>query len=348
MTCGLLARCARDQGCLLSETNLTASFAGNHAEPVLVAAIARRRGLPNSGTWTVKGTKPRNLPFLADPDCTHARQITDVCVPISRLAEFVSRSDVLVEQSGLVAPIVAHIGDGNVHRAILWKGAPGETEPPRAVEKLAKQLVELAQELEGTCAGEHGIGCGFLRRTLLYRSALTHCSQLDQAQVPASRARRRDFGPDADRQARTRSAEPVEPGQGPLRRRRECVDFSHPHSLLYGVLFIKDVLQEKLIMCSRSGESESGTRRAPPRSPCTAPPNSWQLQRGQRLPTADGTGPDWRHCDPTRCPRTPAHATGDQLERETDDRRPPPETTAHRASYEADIDQRAVQRTLEW
>lgn len=65
----------------------------------------------------------------------------------------------LVADSGLVAPIVAHVGDGNVHRAILWKGSPGETEPPRPVERLAKQLVELAQELEGTCAGEHGIGC---------------------------------------------------------------------------------------------------------------------------------------------------------------------------------------------
>ena len=64
-----------------------------------------------------------------------------------------------------MAPIVAHIGDGNVHRAILWKGAPGETEPPKAVEKLGKQLVELAQELEGTCAGEHGIGWVFLRNS---------------------------------------------------------------------------------------------------------------------------------------------------------------------------------------
>ncbi|BGP56170.1 D-lactate ferricytochrome c oxidoreductase [Rhodotorula sphaerocarpa] len=87
-----------------------------------------------------------------------ARKITDVCVPISRLAEFVDRSETLVVASGLVAPIVAHIGDGNVHRAILWKGTPGETEPPETVARLAKQLVELAQELEGTCAGEHGVG----------------------------------------------------------------------------------------------------------------------------------------------------------------------------------------------
>lgn len=85
-------------------------------------------------------------------------QITDVCVPISRLAEFVDRSEVLVHDSGCIAPIVAHIGDGNVHRAILWRGKEGETTRPREVETLAKKLVELALELEGTCAGEHGIG----------------------------------------------------------------------------------------------------------------------------------------------------------------------------------------------
>ncbi|GAA5966520.1 hypothetical protein JCM8115_002704 [Rhodotorula mucilaginosa] len=110
----------------------------------------------NDDLWTARKSQYWSQQLLVGEGCRTL--ITDVCVPISRLAEFVSRSDVLVEQSGLVAPIVAHIGDGNVHRAILWKGAPGETEPPRAVEKLAKQLVELAQELEGTCAGEHGIG----------------------------------------------------------------------------------------------------------------------------------------------------------------------------------------------
>lgn len=47
----------------------------------------------------------------------------------------------------------------DVHRAILWKGAERETERPKEVEHLAKALVKLALELEGTCAGEHGIGC---------------------------------------------------------------------------------------------------------------------------------------------------------------------------------------------
>jgi D-lactate dehydrogenase (cytochrome) len=80
--------------------------------------------------------------------------LTDICVPISRLAEFVERSEVDVAESGLLAPIVAHIGDGNVHRAVLYKLKAGEVEAPPEVAKLASKLSKLAIELEGTCAGE--------------------------------------------------------------------------------------------------------------------------------------------------------------------------------------------------
>ncbi|KAL8290401.1 hypothetical protein RQP46_002659 [Phenoliferia psychrophenolica] len=95
--------------------------------------------------------------------------ITDVCVPISRLAEFVDRSELDVLASGLLAPIVAHIGDGNVHRAILFLPTPGATTIPPAVLSLASRLSNLAISLEGTCAGEHGIGTTkrkFLRKEL--------------------------------------------------------------------------------------------------------------------------------------------------------------------------------------
>lgn len=97
-------------------------------------------------------------------------QITDICVPLSRVAEFVDRSDVFVRDSGLLAPVVAHIGDGNIHRAILFKNNSADsTVPPHEVEALAKKLALLAIELEGTCSGEHGIGLtkrGYLRREL--------------------------------------------------------------------------------------------------------------------------------------------------------------------------------------
>ncbi|KAK4057226.1 D-lactate ferricytochrome c oxidoreductase [Microbotryomycetes sp. JL221] len=95
--------------------------------------------------------------------------ITDICVPISNLAEFVCKSDEFVKTSGLYAPIVAHIGDGNVHRAILYKADSGTNSAPAAVATLASQLSTLAIELEGTCAGEHGIGTSkrkYLRKEL--------------------------------------------------------------------------------------------------------------------------------------------------------------------------------------
>ncbi|GAA5836667.1 hypothetical protein JCM11251_002691 [Rhodosporidiobolus azoricus] len=133
---------------------------------VKVAEIVRRNGgkeltiarneKENEKLWNARKSQYWSQQLLIGEGCRTL--ITDVCVPISRLAEFVSKSDIYVRESGLVAPIVAHIGDGNVHRAILWKGAPGETAAPSAVEALAKKLVKLAQSLEGTCAGEHGIG----------------------------------------------------------------------------------------------------------------------------------------------------------------------------------------------
>ncbi|GAA6009336.1 hypothetical protein JCM10207_004354 [Rhodosporidiobolus poonsookiae] len=110
----------------------------------------------NEKLWNARKSQYWSQQLLVGEGCRTL--ITDVCVPISRLAEFVATSEAYVQESGLIAPIVAHIGDGNVHRAILWKGVPGETTAPAPVQTLAKKLVKLAQSLEGTCAGEHGIG----------------------------------------------------------------------------------------------------------------------------------------------------------------------------------------------
>ncbi|TNY19410.1 FAD linked oxidase [Rhodotorula diobovata] len=153
------------------------SEAVNRASLEAVATIVKRAGArelkiakdekENDELWKARKSQYWSQQLLIGKGCRTL--ITDVCVPISRLAEFVARSEVLVQRSGLVAPIVAHIGDGNVHRAILWKGKEGEVERPKEVELLAKALVKLALELEGTCAGEHGIGLTkrkYLRREL--------------------------------------------------------------------------------------------------------------------------------------------------------------------------------------
>ena len=92
---------------------------------------------------------------------------TDVCVPISRLAECIAAAQGRAEAEGLVAPIVGHAGDGNFHMLLLVDGESAE-ERGRA-ERFTGWLNELAIGMAGTCTGEHGIGQGkrrYLEREL--------------------------------------------------------------------------------------------------------------------------------------------------------------------------------------
>lgn len=84
--------------------------------------------------------------------------ITDVCVPVSRLAECLVDTKQDIAQSGLIAPIVGHVGDGNFHTLILIDpDSPGEIARATA---LHERMVMRALALDGTCTGEHGIGNG--------------------------------------------------------------------------------------------------------------------------------------------------------------------------------------------
>ncbi|OIQ31850.1 MAG: FAD-binding oxidoreductase [Alphaproteobacteria bacterium MedPE-SWcel] len=92
---------------------------------------------------------------------------TDVCVPISRLADCVSTARAKAEEMGLLAPIVGHVGDGNFHALLLIDMESAE-ERSKA-EAYVSWLNELAISMEGTCTGEHGIGQGkrpYLQREL--------------------------------------------------------------------------------------------------------------------------------------------------------------------------------------
>jgi D-lactate dehydrogenase (cytochrome) len=79
---------------------------------------------------------------------------TDACVPISRLTECVLETRADVAASGLVAPIVGHVGDGNFHLVVLFDP---QTERDKA-EALARKVSARAIAMGGTCTGEHGIG----------------------------------------------------------------------------------------------------------------------------------------------------------------------------------------------
>ena len=86
---------------------------------------------------------------------------TDVCVPISRLAECVTQSQRDLKESRLVAPIVGHVGDGNFHMLLLIDhNDAGEVDRAKA---FLERLVDRALAMDGTCTGEHGIGQGKMR-----------------------------------------------------------------------------------------------------------------------------------------------------------------------------------------
>ena len=84
--------------------------------------------------------------------------ITDVCVPISKLAVCLLETRRDIEASGLIVPIVGHVGDGNFHLLILVDPTD-QAEIGRAW-KLNERTVERALALGGTCTGEHGVGHG--------------------------------------------------------------------------------------------------------------------------------------------------------------------------------------------
>jgi D-lactate dehydrogenase (cytochrome) len=83
---------------------------------------------------------------------------TDVCVPISRLAECVLETKRDIDRMGLIAPVLGHVGDGNFHVALLVM--MDDPEEVRTAEKFVERLVERSLAMEGTCTGEHGVGEG--------------------------------------------------------------------------------------------------------------------------------------------------------------------------------------------
>ncbi len=84
--------------------------------------------------------------------------VTDVCVPISRLAECITETTADLEKSPLIATIVGHVGDGNFHVVLLVD--PDQAEEIAEAERFNERLVMRALAMDGTCTGEHGIGHG--------------------------------------------------------------------------------------------------------------------------------------------------------------------------------------------
>jgi D-lactate dehydrogenase (cytochrome) len=97
--------------------------------------------------WAVKSAWPGKDTFA-----------TDICVPISRLAECVVETQADIKSLGLIAPIAGHAGDGNFHtQPMVDRASPKDM---AAVETFMERLTARAIRMEGTCTGEHGIGQG--------------------------------------------------------------------------------------------------------------------------------------------------------------------------------------------
>ncbi len=94
---------------------------------------------------------------------------TDVCVPISRLAECVTATQREIAELNLVAPILGHVGDGNFHLSLLVDLA--DDDEVRRAHLLMERLVELALSMDGTCTGEHGVGQGKMKYLLAEHGA---------------------------------------------------------------------------------------------------------------------------------------------------------------------------------
>ncbi|MBL8422680.1 MAG: 2-hydroxy-acid oxidase, partial [Candidatus Accumulibacter phosphatis] len=86
---------------------------------------------------------------------------TDVCVPISRLAECIQRTNEDIAQVAIPIALFGHVGDGNFHLVVLVD--PANPQDMQEAEWINERVVERALQMSGTCTGEHGIGIGKTR-----------------------------------------------------------------------------------------------------------------------------------------------------------------------------------------
>jgi D-lactate dehydrogenase (cytochrome) len=133
----------------------------------MVQALAADHGGANF-SWTTNPEERKKL-WQARHDAAYANKAlrvgaqvwaTDVCVPISRLAECIVETQKDIAASFLPAPIVGHVGDGNFHLTLVLK--PEDPKEVAEAERLNDRLVKRALAMEGTCTGEHGVGYGKL------------------------------------------------------------------------------------------------------------------------------------------------------------------------------------------
>ncbi len=142
--------------------------AGTQEQSKMFGAIAEEWGAGNFN-WATK-TEERNHLWQARHDSFYAAKAmypgleafaTDVCVPISRLAECVAAARAELDKRSMVGPIVGHVGDGNFHVQVFVDTS--KPDDMAKCEEFLEALVLIALSMDGTCTGEHGVGQGKMK-----------------------------------------------------------------------------------------------------------------------------------------------------------------------------------------
>ncbi len=141
------------------------SPAGAREQVEQVSALAGEFGASDF-QWAER-TEDRNRLWQARHDAYYAAlalrpgcqgQATDVCVPISRLADCILQTRQDIDRAGVCAPIVGHVGDGNFH--VVFVVDPADPSELAAAREINERMIMRALAMDGTCTGEHGIGQG--------------------------------------------------------------------------------------------------------------------------------------------------------------------------------------------
>jgi D-lactate dehydrogenase (cytochrome) len=136
----------------------------NNKESIEIVESISTENNGSKFTWA-KTTEERNKLWQARHDVYYSVKAeknnikvytTDICVPISNLVEAIQFAETEIQNYGLRAPMVGHVGDGNFHVAIQYD--PKDKDSYKVIREFSDKLIQKALDLEGTITGEHGVG----------------------------------------------------------------------------------------------------------------------------------------------------------------------------------------------